>query len=152
MNTKSSIKTLVCVLRPAADTGHQWMNAAGRKDLVIGEQTLTGTFTEFEVRTGPSGSHVHTCYEPVATKRGVIARVLTCVLREVGNEGHQWVNAAGRTDLRVGERTATGTFSDFTAKCGPSGSHRVTCHQPLNTTEGVYGASVVAEEHEQLAA
>lgn len=137
----NSIKSnIVCVLRPAGDGAHQWMNIEGRTDLKAGEATLTGTFEQFEVRTGPSGSHVHICYEPVNAKRGQLAtpRVLTCVLREVGKEGVQWVSAFGRVDLRVGERTLTGTFTDFTAKSGPSGSHIVTCHLPVKAVEGTY--------------
>ena len=59
---------LSCVARPVGK-GTQWVPAAGRQDLVEGEPTMTGHFSSFVVRSGPSGSHSVTCYEPAPSAR-----------------------------------------------------------------------------------
>lgn len=57
-------QSIVCVLRHVGKNT-QWVLAEGRHDLKPGEATLSGSFSRFSVRSGPSGSHVVSCYTPI---------------------------------------------------------------------------------------
>jgi hypothetical protein len=144
MNTQ-----IVCVLR-SIDGISQWVAASGRRDLVPNEKVMIGFFDSFEVRTGPSDSHVHTCYEP---RRGGMVGALdineflssssssatevgsfkTCVVRFVGKQ-QEYVEALGRVDLVAGEALISGRAVPSTVKSGPSGSHIVTVWTFIGST------------------
>ncbi len=125
---------IVCVLR-SVNGIQQWVAAAGRHDLVKDETTMVGHFDSFEVRTGPSGSHVITCYEPQASANPSSAGTYkTCVLRLVGGQ-HEYVDADGRVDLVAGETIFSGKAVHSTVRTGPSRSHTVTVWNFVGATQ-----------------
>lgn len=130
---------IVCVLR-SINGVHQWVAASGRHDLVNNEATTVGFFNSFEEQTGPSGSHVVTCYEPLrntamskldinefnaSTRSTKVGSFKTCVVRLIGTHD-EFVAAKGRTDLVEGEALVSGNAVSSSVKSGPNGSHVVT--------------------------
>lgn len=110
-----------------------------------GETIYTGRMESFEVKDGPSKSHVRTVWDP----RGPVARsthrapsVVTCVVRDVNGSG-EYLRVSDLAGLpiaaRQGERTVSGDMTPFTIKAGPSKSHSVTAWMPRGAvTEGHY--------------
>jgi hypothetical protein len=140
---------IVCVLRAVGGV-HQWVAASGRQDLVNNEATMVGYFDSFELKSGPSGSHVTTCYEPLrGAKKSTlditefqapskasceVGTQKSCVLRLVGDH-HEHVDAYGRFDLVTGETLVSGKAVRSTIKTGPSGSHAVTVWTFVGATQ-----------------
>ena len=143
-----TVTQIVCVLR-SVDGSHQWVAAAGRHDLVNNESSMVGYFDSFEVRTGPSGSNVITCYEPSRSAKTTKLDIndfqtsgnapaagiqKSCVLRLVGSH-HEYVDANGRFDLIAGETLVSGRAVRSTVKTGPSGSHSVSVWNFVGATQ-----------------
>jgi hypothetical protein len=151
-----TLNQIVCVLRSVGGF-HQWVAASGRQDLVNNEATMVGYFDSFEVKSGPSGSHVTTCYEPRRTAKkstldisefqapteASVGAQKSCVLRLVG-DCHEYVDANGRHDLVAGEALVSGSAVPSTVRTGPSNSHAVT----VWTFVGATKRSVVPQNDE----
>jgi hypothetical protein len=147
-NAMKTSNQIVCVLR-SVDGSHQWVAAAGRHDLVNNETSMVGFFDSFEVRTGPSGSDVVTCYEPSRSANTAKLDInefqssanvssagvhKTCVLRVI-NGIHRYVDASGRVDLIQGETLVSGKAVSSTVKTGPYRSHTVSIWNFVGATE-----------------
>jgi hypothetical protein len=110
-----------------------------------GEAITSGQMESFQVKDGPSGSHVRTVWDPRGTSTRSIYRtppVTTCVVRDVNGVG-EYLRVEDIANLpiaaRQGERTVSGVMQAFVIKAGPSKSHSVTCWTPRGTlTEGQY--------------
>lgn len=141
------IKQVSCVVRPVR--GQDEYISITDSDLIggprDGEAIISGQMESFQVKDGPSGSHVRTVWVPRgATTRSihVSAPVTTCVVRDVNGVG-EYLRVEDLAGLpiaaRDGERTISGVMEPFVIKAGPSKSHSVTAWTPRGLiTEGQY--------------